>query len=103
DALARDFIEHGFDIRRLERTILQSRAYQLSSKTTETNRLDHTNFSHCVIRPMMAEVVVDVFNSALGGLDDSISKGTPDVLPGVACPRSSNRSNPMRKSLKNWS
>src|SRR5262249_52749774 len=29
DALARDFVEHHYDIRQLERTILQSRTYQL--------------------------------------------------------------------------
>jgi hypothetical protein len=82
EELARDFVDHGFDIRRLERTILLSRVYQLSSRTNETNRLDRTNFSHCLIRPMMAEVVVDVLNSALGVSEDSISKGTPDVRPG---------------------
>lgn len=82
EALARDFVDHGFDIRRLERTILLSRVYQLSSKANETNRLDRTNFSHCLIRPMMAEVVVDVLNAALGVSEDSIAKGTPDVRPG---------------------
>ena len=30
DALAKDFVEHKFDIRTLERTILLSRTYQLS-------------------------------------------------------------------------
>ena len=31
DALAADFVAHGYDIRRLERTVLNSRAYQRSS------------------------------------------------------------------------
>jgi hypothetical protein len=66
DALAQDFIGRRYDIRELERTILNSRVYQLSSTPNETNKLDKNNYSHCVPRPMMAEVVVDVLNDALG-------------------------------------
>jgi hypothetical protein len=66
DLLARDFIDHKFDIRHIERTILLSRTYQLSSTTNATNKLDRTNYSHSLVRPMMAEVVVDVLNAALG-------------------------------------
>ena len=35
DALAADFVAHRFDIRGLERNILNSRAYQRSSKPTD--------------------------------------------------------------------
>ncbi len=66
DALAHDFVDHGYDIRRLERTIVCSRVYQLASTTNETNRLDRNNYSHAYVRPLMAEVVVDVINAALG-------------------------------------
>jgi hypothetical protein len=66
DALARDFVDHHYDIRHLERTILESRTYQLSSRTNETNRLDRRNYSHGNVRPLMAEVVVDALNDALG-------------------------------------
>jgi hypothetical protein len=66
DALAKDFVDSKFDIRRLERTILQSRSYQLSSKPNPSNELDRDNFSHSFVRPLMAEVVVDTINSALG-------------------------------------
>jgi hypothetical protein len=66
DALAQDFIDHQFDLRQLERTILQSRVYQLSCWTNATNEQDRRNYSHSYLRPMMAEVVVDVLNSALG-------------------------------------
>jgi hypothetical protein len=65
DALAKSFVESGFDIRKLERTILLSRTYQLSSATNDTNKFDRINYSHSYVRPMMAEVVVDVLNSAL--------------------------------------
>lgn len=66
DALAQLFVESKFDIRHIERAILNSRTYQLSSKPNETNKLDRKNFSHSFVRPMMAEVVVDVLNDALG-------------------------------------
>jgi hypothetical protein len=66
DALARDFVEHRYDVRQLERTILNSRTYQLSSRTNDTNRLDRRNYSHGLVRPLMAEVVVDVLDDALG-------------------------------------
>jgi hypothetical protein len=70
DLLAREFIEHGYDIRHIERTILASRTYQLSSSANATNRLDRNNYSHAYVRPMMAEVVVDVLNEALGVPED---------------------------------
>jgi hypothetical protein len=66
DALARDFVAHKFDIRRLERTILNARVYQLSSEMNETNKLDRNNYSHSYLRPLLAEVALDVLNSALG-------------------------------------
>lgn len=66
EALAREFIKSGFDFRHIERTILNSKTYQLSSKSTDTNKLDERNHSHALIRPMMAEVVVDVLCAATG-------------------------------------
>jgi hypothetical protein len=70
NSLAKDFVEHQYDIRHLERTILQSRVYQLSSATNASNRLDRNNYSHAYLRPMMAEVVVDVLNTALGATEN---------------------------------
>src|SRR5438874_13365521 len=43
-----------------------SRTCQLGFDTNATNKLDKTNFSHAYIRPLMAEQVVDLLNSALG-------------------------------------
>src|SRR6185436_9752711 len=60
DALDRAFVASKYDIRKLERAILLSRTYQQSSNTNATNRLDTNNYSHSSVRPMMAEVVVDV-------------------------------------------
>ncbi len=66
DALAKEFVEHKYDIRHLERTILLSRTYQLSAMPNETNKQDKSLYSRSYPRRMMAEVVVDVLNSALG-------------------------------------
>jgi hypothetical protein len=79
DALAADFVEHGYDLRRLERTILLSRTYQRSSTPNETNAEDRTNASHAQPRPLRAEVVVDVLHAALGTSGDC----GPDVPKGA--------------------
>ncbi len=78
NALAKEFLDKKFDIRHMERLILNSRTYQLSSKINETNRLDKNNFAHSYVRPMMAEAVLDVLNAALGVTE----KWSPDVKPG---------------------
>jgi hypothetical protein len=78
DALAQDFLEHKYDMRHVERTILNSRTYQLSSATNATNKLDRTNYSHAFVRPMMAEIVVDVLNAAVGVTENF----GPDTPPG---------------------
>jgi hypothetical protein len=69
DALAAEFRSSGYDVRKLERLILASRTYQLSAVPNETNRLDKNNFSHAYVRPLLAEVVVDVLNDALGAAE----------------------------------
>jgi hypothetical protein len=79
DALAEDFIEHRFDIRHLERVVLLSRVYQQSAASNATNRLDRNNYSHSYARPMMAEVVVDVLNTALGATETFGPEAPPNV------------------------
>jgi len=66
DWLARDFIEHKFDLKHLHRTILNSRVYQLSWMSNPTNELDRRNFSHALLRRLPAEVVVDAIDYATG-------------------------------------
>jgi hypothetical protein len=66
DALAAEFTKSGYDLRKLEKSILQTRAYQLSSKPNNTNVHDKNNFARSYVRPLMAEQVVDVLNTALG-------------------------------------
>jgi hypothetical protein len=78
EALAREFADHQYDIRHIERLVLSSRTYQLSSKANDTNRLDKNSFAHGYVRPMMAEAVVDALNGALNVSE----KWSPEVRPG---------------------
>ena len=57
DALAADLIAHKFDMRHLIRTILNSRAYQLSATPNDSNRNDALNYSHFRIRRLTAETL----------------------------------------------
>lgn len=66
DALAKDFIDRKFDIRHIERTILLSRVYQTSALPNATNKFDKNNYARSYIRPMMAEVIIDIVNDAIG-------------------------------------
>src|SRR5206468_12255035 len=79
DAMAADFVAHGYDLRRLERTILTSRAYHRSSTPNEGNLDDRGNFARSVPRTMMAEVLVDALNAALGVAGEL----GPDAPPGA--------------------
>ena len=66
DALAKDFVEHGFDRKHLLRTILNSRTYQASYEANESNRKDQIYFSHQLPRLMSAEQLLDAINHATG-------------------------------------
>jgi hypothetical protein len=65
--LAEEFIDRGFDMKWLHRTIVSSQAYQRSWKTNETNQLDGRNFSHALIRRLPAEVLMDALAQATAG------------------------------------
>lgn len=66
DALATDFVQRGFDIRHIERVILNSRTWQTSPLPNDTNIHDRSNFARAYPRRMMAPVLVDVLNASLG-------------------------------------
>ncbi|MEZ6139391.1 MAG: DUF1549 and DUF1553 domain-containing protein [Zavarzinella sp.] len=76
DLLATEFVKSGYDIRKLETLILNSHTYQRTSKPNESNKFDTRNYSHGYIRPMMAEVVVDIINDAIG-----VTETLPSNLP----------------------
>lgn len=66
DALAKDFVEHGYDFKRIVRAIANSRTYQLSARTNPTNATDEKYFSHASTRLLSAEVLLDAISSSTG-------------------------------------
>jgi hypothetical protein len=66
DALARDFVEHHFDVKHVIRTILNSRVYQLSALPTPHNQGDRQNFARYYARRLPAEVMLDAIDQAAG-------------------------------------
>lgn len=66
DALADDFVTHGFDLRHTIRTMMRSRTYQLSAVPNETNRDDQINFSHALVRRLSAEQLADAVSYVTG-------------------------------------
>lgn len=59
DRLAEDFVAHGFDLRHLMRTILNSKTYQLSSLPAARNRSDDIQYSRYYLRRLTAEQLLD--------------------------------------------
>jgi hypothetical protein len=66
DALAKDFIDHKFDIRHIVHTLVNSRVYQLSSAPTERNKDDRQNFARFYARRLIAEVLLDAVDQTTG-------------------------------------
>ncbi len=63
DALAADFIKTGYDVRRLMRTIMTSRLYQLSSQPTASNVGDRRFYSHYLVKRIAAEPLLDAIDA----------------------------------------
>jgi hypothetical protein len=66
DALAEDFIKHKYDVRHLIRTVMNSAAYQRSSKPVPGNTSDDRFYSHYLIRRLSAEVILDAYAQVTG-------------------------------------
>ncbi|MBT6723006.1 MAG: DUF1553 domain-containing protein, partial [Planctomycetaceae bacterium] len=59
DHLALVLRDHEFDIKHLMRQILNSHTFQLSSRPTESNKIDDQAYSHYLVRRLPAEVMLD--------------------------------------------
>ncbi|MBC8353545.1 MAG: DUF1553 domain-containing protein [Planctomycetes bacterium] len=64
DYLVAEFLESGYDMQWLHRTITNSHTYQRSWRPNDTNRSDSQNFSHAILRRLPAEVAVDAIIQA---------------------------------------
>lgn len=96
DALAKHFVESGFDLKAVARVITQSHTYQLSATPNEHNAVDRQNFSHFYPKRMTAEVLLDSMDMVAGSKTDFA-----DLPPGtraVSLPDNSyNRASPFLK------
>ncbi|MBI3823105.1 MAG: DUF1553 domain-containing protein [Planctomycetes bacterium] len=68
DALAADFVKHKYDLKHLLRTIMNSRAYQLSSIRIPSNEKDSANvhYTRYTVRRLTAEQMADAIDFATG-------------------------------------
>ncbi len=65
-ALEKDFVEHGYDIKRLIKQIMNSAAYQRSSKPRLGNDADTSQFARYYIERLPAEVILDTYSQVTG-------------------------------------
>jgi hypothetical protein len=68
DALAKDFVDHQFDVKHVIRTIANSRTYQLSAHANASNQEDDKYFSRALVKRkrLPAEVLLDAICAATG-------------------------------------
>lgn len=96
DALANEFIQSGYDLKALVRTITQSHTYQLSATPNAYNVVDRQAFSHYYPKHLPAEVLLDAIDELTEAPTDFA-----DVPPGthaIALPDNSyNRSSAFLK------
>ncbi|HTM48397.1 MAG TPA: DUF1549 domain-containing protein [Bryobacteraceae bacterium] len=65
-ALTKDFIEHGFDVKGLIRTIMNSGVYQLSSEANATNQNDNKYYSKYIVKRLSGEALLDAMSQVTG-------------------------------------
>ncbi|MCG8653479.1 MAG: DUF1549 and DUF1553 domain-containing protein [Pirellulales bacterium] len=66
DQLARDFVEHDYDLRHTLRMIATSNTYARDAKTSAANASDDRFYSHALRKPLEPEVLADAFSDVLG-------------------------------------
>ncbi|HEV3383975.1 MAG TPA: DUF1553 domain-containing protein [Gemmata sp.] len=66
DALAADFVKNKYDLKHLMRIILNSAAYQRSSKPVAANAADDRFYSRYLVRRLPGEVILDSYSDITG-------------------------------------
>ncbi|MBI5774371.1 MAG: DUF1553 domain-containing protein [Verrucomicrobia bacterium] len=66
DTLAAKLVENGYGLKNFVRDLCNSRTYQLSAKSNDTNAGDELNFAKAGIRRIRAEVLMDAIDSVTG-------------------------------------
>lgn len=88
DALAGDFVQQGYDLKHLLRTLCNSSAYQLAGEVAPQRDTDGMFFTHRRPRRLSAEVLLDAINQAAGTRESFDENGrgrfgVANVLPGT--------------------
>jgi hypothetical protein len=78
DRLTKEFVDSGFDVQKLVRTICKSRTYQHSLLPNRWNKDDDVNYSHALARRLPAEVLYDTIHQVLGS-----TSHLPGLPPGA--------------------
>ncbi len=66
NALTKDFVANGFNIKRLVSQILNSSAYQVSSEANATNQADNIFYSKYIVKRLPGEVILDAMSQVTG-------------------------------------
>ncbi|MFN0105654.1 MAG: DUF1549 domain-containing protein [Bryobacteraceae bacterium] len=65
-AVCDDYVKHGYDLKHLIRTIMNSSIYQLSSESNATNQRDDVFYSRYIVKRLPAEVLLDAMSQVTG-------------------------------------
>src|SRR5205823_9484484 len=66
DALAKHFVDSGYDLKDLVRTICRSRTYQFDAKPNGYNAIDKQYYARFYPRRLPAEVLLDAVDDLVG-------------------------------------
>ena len=66
EALAKDFIDSGYDLKQLVRTITTSSTFQLAADPNDYNQKDKQNFSRFYPKRLDAEILLDAIDTVTG-------------------------------------
>lgn len=70
DALVKDFVESGYDVKHLISRIMNSGTYQLSSTPNASNERDDKYYSRYQVKRLPAEVILDAMSAITGHESD---------------------------------
>ncbi|HEX3150227.1 MAG TPA: DUF1549 and DUF1553 domain-containing protein [Gemmataceae bacterium] len=66
DAVAKDFVAHKYDVKHLMRVVMNSAAYQRSSRPVMGNASDDRFYSRYLVRRLSGEVILDALSEVTG-------------------------------------
>jgi len=66
DALTKEFVQSGFNLRHVIRLVMNSRAYQTASEPNDTNAGDELNYARAPLRRLTAEQMFDTLHQVAG-------------------------------------